>query len=174
MLLDEELGDVSWENVPNSTLEGVVKVGYVFRLASRATDAFSSSPVGAITPNSTGEAGYSFVLSTSAGNFALYALVGLEDRSKSPSVFTPYAMGLTRGVAVGPAETRKEVFIQIDTPVDHTLVVDAEGPKATSRGPDRIQATLAIEVGNEGYILLPNGKLSQPLPATKPCRCASP
>lgn len=169
--LDEELREAGWENIPTPHAEMVYKVGYVFRLASRATDVFSApSAVGAITPSSSGEVGYSFYFSTAPGNFALYALVGLEDRSKSPYVFTPYAMGLTRGVAVQPSETRSEVYIRIDTSLDHTLLIDATGPKPTSRGPDHIEATLAIEVGNEGYILLPNGRVSSLLPTTGPLR----
>jgi hypothetical protein len=169
--VDEELGDTGWQNVPTPQAEDVLKVGYVFRLASRPTDSFSApSAVGAITPTSTGEVGYSFYISTAPGNFALYALVGLEDRSKTPYEFTPYAMGLTRGVAVGPAETREEIFIQIDTPLDHALTIEAKGPTSTDRGPDRIEGTLAIEVGNEGYILLPNGRAASLLPATQPLR----
>jgi hypothetical protein len=169
--LDEELREAGWENVPLPQGEMSQKVGYIFRLASRATDQFSQpSAVGAITPNTNGEVGYSFYFSTSPGNFALYALVGTEDRSKSPYVFTPYAMGLTRGVAVEPSETRDEVFIQIDTPLDHALAIDATGPTLTARGPDHIEATVAIEVGNEGYILLPNGRQTSLLPATQPFR----
>jgi hypothetical protein len=169
--LDEELREAGWENIPNPRGEMVEKVGYIFRLAPRATDVFSQpSAVGAITPSSSGEVGYSFYMTTTPGNFAIYALVGLEDRSKSPYVFTPYAMGLTRGVAVAPSESKREVFIQIDTALDHTLLIDATGPKPTARGPDHMQATVAIEVGNEGYILLPNGRQSTLLPAIEPFR----
>jgi hypothetical protein len=126
------------------------------------------SAVTAVTPSSTGELGFTFYYSTSPGNFTLYALAGLEDRSTSPARFTPYAMGLTRGVAVGPSETKRDVLLQIDVPLDHSIVMDASGPTPTTRGPDRIQGRLAIEVGNEGFVLLPNGKLSSLLPKTTP------
>ncbi|HEY3493594.1 MAG TPA: IPT/TIG domain-containing protein [Polyangiaceae bacterium] len=171
--LDEELREAGWENVPTPHGENSVKIGYVFRLAPRATDEYENlfnNPVGVITPTSSGEVGYSFYFSTLPGNFAVYALVGIEDRSRSPYTFTPYAMGLTRGVAVAPDQTREEVYIQIDTPLDHTLLIDATGPTPTSRGPDHIEARLAIEVGNEGYILLPNGRLTSLLPAPGPFR----
>jgi hypothetical protein len=164
--LDGELRDMGWENIPTPQRDTEKKVGYVFRLATRATDDFSlPSAVGAITPSSTGDHGYSYYLSTSPGNFTLYALVGVEDRSRSPYRFTPYAMGLTRGVNAAPSQVKNDVFIQIDMPLDHALSIDANGPKPTSRGPDRMQATLAIEVGNQGYILLPNGKLESLLPS---------
>jgi hypothetical protein len=164
--LDGELREMGWENIPTPQRDTEKKVGYVFRLAARATDEFSlPSAVGAITPSSTGDHGYSYYLSTNPGNFTLYALVGVEDRSRSPYRFTPYAMGLTRGVNAAPSQVKNDVFIQIDIPLDHALSIDANGPKPTSRGPDRMQATLAIEVGNQGYILLPNGKLESLLPS---------
>jgi hypothetical protein len=167
--LDEELKRNDWANIPTPQREGEVKVAYLFRLASRATDELSlPSAVNAVTPDSSGELGYSFYFSTSPGNFTLYALAGLEDRSVSPYVFTPYAMGLTRGVAAGASETKRDILVQIDVPLDHAMVVDAAGPTPTTRGPDRIQAKLAIQIGSEGFVLLPNGKLSSLLPKSTP------
>jgi len=164
-------GDVrssGFQNVPAPISENVKVVAYVFRLARKPTDRFSlPSATAAVTPDSVGDVGFSFYLPTSPGNFTLYALAGLEDRSTSPAVFTPYAMGLTRGVAVGPSDTQSDVFIQVDLPLDHTLRVTAKGPTPTSRGPDRLTAKLAIEVGSEGYLLLPNGQKSSLLPADK-------
>jgi hypothetical protein len=167
--LDEELRRNDWANIPTPQLEHEHRVAYLFRLATRATDDFSlPSAVNAVTPTATGELGFTFHFSTSPGNFTMYALAGLEDRSRTPYRFTPYAMGLTRGVAVGPSETKRDVLLQIDVPLDHSLVMDASGPTPTLRGPDRIQARVAIEVGNEGFILLPNGKLSSLLPKDEP------
>jgi len=169
--LDGELKMKGFGNVPNPVSENVKQVAYVFRLGSSATDSFSlPSAISAVTPDSVQDVGYSFYLSTPPGNFTLYALAGLEDRSHSPYVFTPYAIGLTRGVAVGPSETRSDVFISVDQTLDHALSVDAVGPKPTSRGPDRMEATLAVEVGSEGYVLLPNGTLSSLLPTEGPFR----
>jgi hypothetical protein len=167
--LDGELRMNGFGNVPPPGSDDVKQVAYVFRLASRATDKYSQpSALAAVTPDTVGDVGYSFTLPTSPGNFTLYALAGLEDRSRSPYVFTPYALGLTRGVAVGSNQTHSDVFISIDIPVDHSLTLDASGPTPTPRGPDRIQASLAIQVGNEGYILLPNGRISSLLPPDGP------
>jgi hypothetical protein len=167
--LDGELKMKGFDNVPPPISEDVKQVAYVFRLSTRASDSFTlPSAVSAVTPDSIGDIGYSFYLSTSPGNFTLYALAGLEDRSRSPYVFTPYALGLTRGIAVGSSQSHSDVFIQVDVPLDHSLKVDAKGPTPTSRGPDRIHANLAIEVGSEGYVLLPNGSLSSLLPTDGP------
>jgi hypothetical protein len=163
---DGELRMHGFANVPAPVSSDVYQVAYVFRLGSKPTDRFSlPSATAAITPDSSGESGYDFYLATSPGNFTVYALAGLEDRSRSPYVFTPYALGLTRGVAVGANQTAPDVVIQVDLPLDHTLKVDATGPHATARGPDRIDAKLAIEVGSEGYVLLPNGVQSSLLPS---------
>jgi hypothetical protein len=167
--LDGELRMNGFGNIPPPGSDNVKQVAYVFRLASKPTDKFSlPSPTAAVTPQTTGDVGYSFYLTTSPGNFTLYALAGLEDRTQSPYIFTPYAMGLTRGVAAGANQTHSDVFIQIDVLVDHALALDASGPTPTSRGPDRIQANLAIQIGSEGYMLLPNGRLSTLLPPDGP------
>ncbi len=167
--LDGELRKNGWANVPTPRGDNEKQVAYLFRLSSRATDEFSlPSAVNAVTPDSGGDIGYNFYFSTSPGNFTLYALAGIEDRSRSPYVFTPYAMGLTRGVAVGASETHTDVYVQVDVPLDHALRLDATGPKPTPRGPDRMQATLAVQIGSEGYVLLPNGKLTGLLPRSEP------
>jgi hypothetical protein len=167
--LNGELMMNGFGNVPAPGAANVRQVAYVFRLGSKPTDKFSlPGSAAAVTPDSPGDVGYNFYFATSPGNFTLYALAGLEDRSQSPAIFTPYAMGLTRGIAVGPSQTHSDVFISIDVPVDHALTLDASGPTPTSRGPDRIQASLAIQVGSEGYVLLPNGRLSSLLPPDGP------
>jgi hypothetical protein len=169
--LNGELMGNGFGNVPPPMSDSVKQVAYVFRLGSKPTDAFSlPSAVSAVTPDTSGDVGYNFYLSTPPGNFTLYALAGLEDRSSSPYVFTPYALGLTRGVAVGPSDTHSDVFISVNLPLDHALSIDAAGPTPTSRGPDRVDAKLAIQIGSEGYVLLPNGKLSSLLPTEGPFR----
>ncbi|HEX6767640.1 MAG TPA: hypothetical protein VF103_19205, partial [Polyangiaceae bacterium] len=158
-----------FSNVPVPSSPDEHQIAYVFRLSSQPTDEFSlPSAVYAVTPESTGQIGYSFVFSTSPGNFTLYALAGLEDQSVSPPRFTAYAAGITRGVVASESGSRGDVFIEVDVPLDHALSLDATGPKATTRGPDRVEGRLAIEVGGEGYMLLPNGTLSSPLPVTEP------
>ena len=160
-----------FSNVPGPSSPDEHQVAYVFRLASQATDDFSlPSAVYAVTPDSTGVIGYSFSFTTSPGNFTLYALAGIEDRSTSPYHFTPYAVGITRGVVASESGSRDDVFIEVDVPLDHALSLDARGPKATERGPDRVEARIAVEVGGEGYLILPNGTMSAALPVSDPFR----
>jgi hypothetical protein len=160
-----------FSNVPAPSSPDEHQVAYVFRLSSQPTDNFSlPSAVYAVTPASTGQIGYSFVFTTSPGNFTLYALAGLEDQSVNPPRFTAYAAGITRGVVASESGSRGDIFIEVDVPLDHALTLDATGPKATTRGPDRVEGRLAIEVGGEGYMLLPNGILTSPIPVAEPFR----
>lgn len=158
-----------WTNVPSPKTETEKEVAYVFRLASSPTDAFSlPSAVDAVTPEDPGSRGYSFSLFSAPGNFTLYALAGIEDRSKSPPQFTAYEMGIVRGVAVKPGQTEEDIYLPVNVPLDHALTLELEPPTVTERGPDRIETTLAIRVENAGYALLPNGRQTRLLPTSGP------
>jgi len=157
-----------WENVPEPASADEVKVAYVFQLTADPTSRFRlPSGVTAVTPVSTGTAGYNFYLTASPGNYTLYALAGIENRGVSPWVFTAYSMGILRGVAVPANRSTNDVFIPVDVPLDHELELDVSPPAKTSRGPDRLEATLAVRVGNEGYVILPNGRSSSLLGADR-------
>jgi hypothetical protein len=164
-----EFRRAGWTNVPPLASDNESYVAYVFRLSSDPTDEFSlPSAVNAVTPDSEGTAGYSFYMSTVPGNHTLYALAGIETREGTSVSFTAYAMGLVKGVAVSPTDTRDDIFINIDVPLDHALTLDIEGPQPTSRGPDRLVATTAISVGSQGHVLLPNGRQTRLLPLSGP------
>jgi hypothetical protein len=150
-----------WTNVPEPDNDQEVKVAYVFQLASDPTQRFRlPSGVAAVTPASSGTVGFSFFLSAAPGNYTLYALAGIENRAVSPWQFTAFSMGLLRGVAVSTNRGADDVFVPVDVPLDHALTLDIEPPTSTERGPDRVEATLALRVGNEGYVILPNGTSS--------------
>ncbi len=154
-----------WRDVPRPKSSDEKLVAYVFRLSPNPTDRFAlPSAVDAITPDSAGDSGYSFTTFGQPGNFTLYALAGLENRSRTPPTFTAYQMGLVRGVAAQAGETKKDVFIQIDADLDHTLELDLTPPTVTARGPNQMQASASIQVGSEGYAVLPNGYISRSLP----------
>lgn len=162
---DGELRRQGWTNVPPPASEQEKEVAYVFRLSERAdAEIDMSDAAGAITPEATGTAGYHFYQTTDPGNFTLYALAGIEDRSRAPYRFTAYAMGLLRGVAVKPRQTSPEVFIPIDVPLDHALSLTLDPPAPGARGPDRVRASVAIQIQDQGFALLPNGVSEGSLP----------
>jgi hypothetical protein len=165
---DGELMRRGWTNVPAPASEQEREVAYVFRLSDRADEALRIPSAGsAVTPDATGTLGYKFYQTTSPGNFTLYALAGLEDRSKTPATFTAYAMGLLRGVAVKPGKTSEEVFIEVDVPLDHALQITLDPPAPGARGPDRVRASVAIQIQDQGFALLPNGITEHSLPGAK-------
>ncbi len=162
---DGELKRRGWSNVPQPAVETEKAVAYVFRLAGAADETFRLPSAGsAITRASEGAVGYKFYQSTSPGNFTLYTLAGLEDDSKSPRTFTAYAMGILRGVAVKPGKTSDDVYIQVDVPLDHALTLTLDPPVPGERGPDRIRASVAIQIQDQGFALLPNGISERSLP----------
>jgi hypothetical protein len=162
---DKELKRRGWSNVPAPAVETEKEVAYVFRLSDRPDDRFRLPSVSSgITRESEGAVGYKFYQSTSPGNFTLYTLAGLEDSSKTPRTFTAYAMGIQRGVAVKPGNTSEDVFIQVDVPLDHALTLTLDPPTPGARGPDRIRASVAIQIQDQGFALLPNGISEHSLP----------
>jgi hypothetical protein len=160
----DEFSRTGWTNVPAPASEQEVKVAYVFQLSADPTSRFRlPSGVSAVTPVATGSAGFTFYLTAAPGNYTLYALAGIENRAVTPWSFTAFSMGLLRGVAVLANSVADDVFIPVDVPLDHALELDVHGPQPTAHGPDRIEATLAVRVGNEGYVILPNGNRSAAL-----------
>jgi hypothetical protein len=162
---DEELKRRGWTNVPPPATETEKDVAYVFRLSDRPDDEFRLPSISsAITRDSGGSVGFNFYQSTAPGNFTLYTLAGLEDDSKSPRTFTAYAMGILRGVAVKPGKTSEDVYIEVDVPLDHALTLTLDPPAVGARGPDRIRASVAIQIQDQGFALLPNGSSAHSLP----------
>ncbi|HEX7451949.1 MAG TPA: IPT/TIG domain-containing protein, partial [Polyangiaceae bacterium] len=154
-----------WLDVPTPKSTDEQLVAYVLRLSNDPTARFVlPDATEAITPSSTGDRGYSFNTYGQPGNFTLYALAGIENRTLSPPTFTAYQMGLVRGVAAQAGETKDDVFIQIDVDLDHTLSLELTAPTITARGPNRMQASASIQVGSEGFAPLPNGYISRALP----------
>jgi hypothetical protein len=165
----EELGQSpGWNNVPPPKSESEHQVAYVFQLASDPTARFSlPSASDAVTPITQDSTGYRFTLATAPGSYSLYALAGIENDARVPPVFTPYAMGLVRGVSAPAGRTVDDVFIRIDVPLDQSLTLSIDGPEPTSQGPDRLQAAVAVRVGAEGYAILPQGNVEALLGSTQ-------
>jgi IPT/TIG domain len=164
---DGEFKRRGWSNVPPPTSDDQKYVAYVLRLADRPDAPFVLPSGGSsVTLESVGTVGYRFYESTSPGNFTMYALAGLEESGSSGRKFTAYAMGLLRGVSAKPGKTAEQVYIQVDVPLDHALTLSLEPPTPGPRGPDRIRATAAVQIQDQGFALLPGGSLSRRLPSS--------
>lgn len=158
-----------WSGVPGPSKPTERQAAYVFEASGTPLGAFRlPSAADAITPEAPGSVGYSYRIITYPGNQTLYAMAGLEDRSTTPPRFTPYVMGVVRGVGVPPNTRVEGVDIPMRTLVDHQVVLAPTPPAPGPRGPDRYQGQVAVTLGQGAYALLPNGVKVAPLPLGGP------
>lgn len=140
-------------------------VAYVFAASGSPTQQFYlPSPGSATTPESPGDVGYEFDFYTYPGDKTLYAIAGLEDRTKSPPSFIPYSMGIVRGVPVLPNESTEDVFIYMNSTVDQALRLEPEPPSVGPKGPDRFYGNVSLRLGADGFAILPNSTKTPFLP----------
>ncbi|MFO0593530.1 MAG: IPT/TIG domain-containing protein, partial [Polyangiaceae bacterium] len=164
-----EFKKAPWTNIPAPIGPNEKQAAYVFYASTDPTYPFYlPAESGRIEPTADGEIGYQFSAPIGAGNRALYALAGIEDRSVYPNKFTAYAMGVVRGVPVVPNEITSNVYISMTKTLDQTLTLDVSGPAPGPKGPDRLRATVAIQLGNDGFALLPVGLKTPLLPFDGP------
>ncbi len=164
-----EFGPNPWTNIPDPR-PGEMKVAYVFATQPCATDSIycvnPNPSLGGARPRvlerDVGDGGgYRYSLFVRPGAFAVYAVAGVENETSGE--FTPYVMGVTRGVLVGPGDRAENVRIVMDIPLDHRLSVEVGGlPPMAPGGPDRFRVSLALDLGGDGYIVRAFGERSEP------------
>lgn len=155
-----------WANVPQPG-PGERQAAYVFVATSDAMHALSvPDPSAATTPDSGGQVGYAYTLSTVPGNQTIYALAGLETLPDAGGRirFEPWAMGVVRGVPVLPNVVTAGVAIPMTSVLDRTVTSLPKPPAPTSRGPDRLLSTIALDLGAGRYAQLPQGASTSLLP----------
>ncbi len=154
----------AWANVPPPQRQTERQAAYVF-LATSPTAAFQlPAATSATTPNSLGDLGYAYTIAANPGNLNLYALAGIEDRSLTPPVFTAYAMGVARGIAVLPSSDVTGVDIPMNTLLDQGVTLIPNPPPPTVSGPDHLTSQLAVSLDETTYAVLPNGTQTAFLP----------
>lgn len=109
---------------------------------------------------------------------ALVAIAGLYDPERDPSGvgttgFEPFAMGVTRGILVGPGENVLGTDVVVNVPLDSALHVELDNPPALNTpgfdGPQYYKIRPFIDLGGEGAILMnKNGMLTPPAPEDRP------
>jgi hypothetical protein len=160
-----EFKKAPWNNVPDAIGPNEKVAAYVLPANSDPTGLFQLPPESyRVTEDSPGDIGYEFGVPIVAGNRALYALAGIEDRTVYPPKFTAYAMGVVKGVPVVPDELTGNVYIEMTKTLDQALTLDIDGPTPGPKGPDRLRATVSVQLGNDGFALLPIGQKTPLLP----------
>lgn len=158
-----------WTNVPTPKNTDEQRAAYVFPLATDpATPFVLPETYDAVTPSDITNSGYRFSLRSYPDTVTLYALAGIENRKLTPPLFIPYAMGITRGVKVEPEQTKSEVFLAMSIPIDQGLNLQVAGPEVTSRGPNRMDASVAVGIPGQGYVILPGARQKGLYPAVSP------
>jgi len=148
-----------WSNVPSPKGPDERQAAYLFQPSSDPTSKFYLPDASrAVLPDADGSIGYEFSLTAYPGNLSLYALAGIENRKSPTAVFTAYAMGFLQGISTLPGQTTKDIFIPMTKPLDQAVVLSVEPPSAGPKGPDRLIASVAVKLGNEGYAIFPNGQ----------------
>jgi len=142
------------------------RVAYVFSAqAGQGSGFVMPSPALAITEDAEGGTfGYPFEITVQPGNRVLYAIAGLEDRSGPTVRFVAWSMGVIRGVVATSQVPVEDVAIEMRYPLEHGLTIEVDPPPPGERGPDRLTVTSSIQLGTEGFLLLPQGKVTRPLP----------
>ena len=141
------MGSSKWKLVPEPK-PGQVKRTYLYTTTPYITwSAPAPQHAATIDFANSGAKAWPFSLSTRSGALGVYALAGIY--TKSSSSFQPYAMGITRGVVVGPGETVK-IEVRVYIPLNREVSVRFLDLPA---GLKRYRVKLAVDLGAEGLML---------------------
>ncbi len=106
------------------------------------------------TEHDMGEDGYVFECSVRPGTVAVYALAGLRDTVTD--TFTPYALGIARGIVAGSGEIVADVRIDMSQRLDATPEVRLDGPPLVMPGeepePYAYKVDVLVDLGSEGVL----------------------
>jgi hypothetical protein len=140
-------GSTRWRIVPEPK-EGQVKRVYVYVTNPSIRHGPPFADASATIDFASGDASaWPYSVYTRLGTMAIYAVAGLYNRNTAK--FEPYAMGITRGLVLGPGD-RLERNILIDIPLTEKVTVKLQQPP---QGVNRHRMRLAIDLGADGVIL---------------------
>lgn len=143
-----------WIGVPLPIHSDERRAAYVFAAVSNPDSTFYlPDPMSATTMDSNGTYGFGYTTVWYPGNITLYAVAGIERNNSTGRTFIPYMMGVQRGVPLQPTVVTTHVDINMNTLLDHSLVLDTKPPPTTNRGPDRLVARAAVSLGQGAYAL---------------------
>lgn len=141
------IGSTQWKLVPEPQ-PGQTKRVYVHATVPYVYWSLPQTVASAIIDfKDNGAKAWPYLLGASTGIKAIYATAGIY--TKATSTFQPYAMGVARGVVVGPGE-QVRADILVDIPLKEKVTIEfADLPG----GPRRYAVTLGLDLGAEGLIL---------------------
>lgn len=146
-----------WRNVPIPRA-GERRVAYVYAtqtdiLAQPREPGDGNVVLEIVTPGYGGR-GYPFTIATRPSGLAVYAIAGVENIRTQR--FTPYIMGVARGVLASPRAAITNVVVNMNIPLDHRTEVEVSNLPGTTNGqPDRVRVEAFVDLGGEGVIARP-------------------
>ena len=146
-----------WRNVP-APRAGERRVAYVYAtqtdILSQPREPGDGNVVLEIVTPGYGGRGYPFTITTRPSALAVYAIAGVENIRTQR--FTPYIMGVARGVLGSPRAAITNVVVNMNIPLDHrTEVVVSNLPGTVNSQPDRLRVEAFVDLGGEGVIARP-------------------
>lgn len=173
------IGTENWGLVPEPRTATEFKRAYVF---TTLRDPFSGNPDpglgGIVDYVDDGSTSWDYQITARPAALAVYAVAGLFDPAvdpdgsgpNPPGMFTPFALGVARGILVGPGENVENVAVVVDIPLDTSIVVDLDQPPPLNTpgwyGPTEYQTQAFIDLGGEGVLALPGNRATLPPGAT--------
>jgi hypothetical protein len=166
------LGSPFWHLVPEPRTPTERKRIYVTSAAGSLTGA-PSPPLAAIDyAYDPARLAWPYEVAARPGALAVVALAGLYDSARDPDGngnlgFEPFAVGVARGVLVGPGEDKTGVDIVVNVPLDSAMRVQLRDPPPLDspgwRGPNVYVFRGGADLGGEGLVHF--GKHGLPLVA---------
>ncbi|MBK7864544.1 MAG: IPT/TIG domain-containing protein [Archangiaceae bacterium] len=98
--------------------------------------------------------GGEYLVFTGAGLRAVYAIMGIANRGLNS--FTPYLMGVKRGITTSPDVPATNQTIVLDTYLDLTVPITIDGPLTINGSAATNNVYAWLELGAEGFVPNPN------------------
>ncbi len=175
------IGTTGWTMVPEPRTPSEIKRAYVM---TTYPNPFSGNPdpgPGSIINyvEGDGATAWDYQITARPAALAVVAVAGLYDPLADPDgptgplppgVFTPFALGVTRGILVGPGELVTDVAVVVNIPLDTAIEVQLVSPPPLYSpgwyGPTEYQTQAFIDLGGEGVVVLPGNRKTLPPGAT--------
>lgn len=154
------LGSPYWHLVPPPRTATERKRIYV-TTASGGVNGQPIPPVAPIDYTGPDRLAWQFEVNARPGALAVVAVAGLYDPARDPSGmgtegFEPFAIGVARGVLVGPGENKTGVDIVVNVPLDAALRFELEQPPPLDTpgffGPTEYRMRGGVDLGGEGLV----------------------
>lgn len=165
------LGSPVWNLVPEPRSSSEIKRVYV---TASSRSLFSNSPTGVAIDYQGYDAdktAWAFEIGARPSATAVVATAGLYDTATDE--FEPFAMGVARGILVGPGESVVGIDLVVNIPLDTGLLVELGNPPSLNTpgwdGPIEYTIRPIIDLGGEGVIIMnSHGEPAKLPPARRP------